>query len=198
MKLFTLFICITFGLLLNCSSSEEDKAAETPPSNSSKEEQENTTSSPPEPNQNTQETLLSAEPSQNAPEASSQPQNDDTHKPPAKDMFTIFHAADDSEDVYINLGLKGFALLPGECLLLADYDFSSLMVQLGAGFGEGAWNIGRGSIIACQYYQDDNICRPDHYLIKNRGDLFDNYVMEPQKSAYQDLSSCVYIGDKIK
>ena len=140
------------------------------------------------------------------------------HKPPVKEMFTIFHAADDSEEVYISgVGpkkLNGFSFLPGECILLTDYDFATLTVHVGTGAldivnWEGEENPETGiaalllrgfgySHIVCGAYEEIT-CSPQNYLIKNQGSWYnDNYVMKPQKSQYKDLSKCVPIDDKVK
>lgn len=127
-------------------------------------------------------------------------------QPPVKEMFTIFHATDDSESVYISgvgpTRLSGFYLLPGECIFLADYDFSTLTVHFGAGFLDSLY---RGSLDASYMVcsgnlavHEEDICKPGNYLIKNQGSWLNNYyVMEPQKSQHQDLDNCVYVEDKI-
>lgn len=131
---------------------------------------------------------------------SAQPAEQNIYKPPVKEMFTIFHAADDSEMVYISvLGSgPGAYLLPGECILLADYDFALLTVHVGAGVMDSLL-IGdfEASQIVCHY--EEAACSPQNYFIKNQGSWYnDYYVMEPQKSQYKDLSKCTPIEDKFK
>ena len=147
----------------------------------------------------------------------SDPIRQDVYQPPVKEVFTIFHAADDSEDVYISgvgpKGLSGFYLLPGECLLLADSDFVTLILSVGTGaldifaqimleespglitglFWEGGY-----SHVVCGSYEQI-ACSPQNYLIKNQGSWYnDDYVMEPQKSQYKDLSKCMSVEGKLK
>ena len=131
-----------------------------------------------------------------------QTEEQNVHKPPVKEMFTIFHAADDSEIVYISgvgpTGLSGFSFLPGECILLADYDFKMIKMYVGAGFMDSlALGDLEGSRTICHY--EEAPCPPRNYFIKNQGSWYnDNYVMEPQPSQYEDLSKCVPINDRIK
>ena len=190
MRIFILYV--VFGFLFSCGPSEEK--------NEKDEKGEKHDSIPPAVKNSTQTTK------QNLP------------KPPVKEMFTIFHAADDSESVYISgvgsNALKGFSLLPGECILLADYDFATLTVYVGTGASdivnwEGAESVveaiwvmlrrGFGySHAVCGTYQEIT-CLPQNYLITNEGSWYnDNYVMKPQKSQYKDISKCVPIDDKVK
>lgn len=112
---------------------------------------------------------------------------------PDQAFFTIFHSADDDEEVFISYNLQTFKMEPGECLMLEEHDFSTLGVQIGLG--------GLGGLVLDTYIEcgleDIPDCQPSNYVILDRAFLFtDNYVMESGPNVMQD-TACTPITDRV-